>query len=208
MELYKTIEGQCIRELTVERSRFIAVITHVESEQEALQFVAEKRAEFHDAKHNVFAFALSSGLSRYSDDGEPHGTAGKPILDVINGNGLCDVCVVVTRYFGGVLLGTGGLVRAYSSAARKAIEDACTVHMQPCAEYLITCGYADFEYVQKTVCRYGLVMSSDFGAEVSLCSAITLLSENDFLETMEKLFMGRYKIEKKGEKTLPLKNFL
>ncbi len=208
MEVYKTVDGECIRELTVERSRFIAVITHIDSEEDAVQFIAKKRAEFHDAKHNVFAYVLSNGLSRYSDDGEPHGTAGKPILDVINGNELCDVCVVVTRYFGGVLLGTGGLVRAYSSSARKAMEDAETVYMQPCAEYLITCGYSDFEYMQKTVSRYGTVLSSDFGADVSISAAITSSSENDFLENVEKLFMGRYKTEKKGEKILPLKTFL
>ena len=95
------------------RSRFIAQLTHIVSEDEANDYIAGVRARYHDARHNVPAWILSDGRERCSDDGEPSRTAGMPILEVLHGAGLADVCCVVTRYFGGTLLGPGGLVRAY-----------------------------------------------------------------------------------------------
>lgn len=200
MSSYKTIDGICIREITVERSRFIAAAAHVESEQEAADFIAKKRAEFHDARHNVFAYSLASGISRFSDDGEPHGTAGKPILDVVLGSGISDVCVVVTRYFGGVLLGTGGLVRAYSSAAKLALESCDTVTMLPCFEYTLRIAYSDYDYLQKTICKYGDITAADFSEEVAVTIAVREECEEEFLQTLEKLFYNRVKKEKKKEK--------
>lgn len=208
MDSYKTIEGISIEEITVERSRFIAATAHVESEEEALKFVASKKAEFHDARHNCWTYLLKDGQSRFSDDGEPHGTAGKPMADVLAGSGIVDACVVVTRYFGGVLLGTGGLVRAYSSAAKLSLEAAETVTMQRCCEYVIRCEYSDFDYMQKTVAKFGSIMSSDFDTAVSINAAIKKDLEAEFTETLQKLFMGRFELTKTGEKILPIKNFL
>ena len=123
MQNYKTVNGEAVAEITEKRARFIATIRHVETEQEATDFIAEIKAKYWDARHNVFAYCLKeNNLVRFSDDGEPHSNAGKTVFDVIVGRELKNVAVVVTRYFGGVLLGTGGLVRAYSSACAKAVD--------------------------------------------------------------------------------------
>ena len=205
MENYVTVDGLCEREITVERSRFIAVTAHVETEAEAAEFIAKKRAQFHDARHNVFAYSLKDGLTRFSDDGEPHGTAGKPILDVIVGSGVTDVCVVVTRYFGGVLLGTGGLVRAYSSSAKMSLEDAKKVTVVPSTRYTLTCAYSDYEYLTKTIARFGEIMDTDFTEEVAVTIAVIDTEEDAFLETLHKVFYGKVQIDTKKEK-IYLKN--
>ena len=110
---YKTVRRAAQDEFTEKRSRFIGYCAPVSTEAEATAFIEQLRRRHWDARHNVYAYSLREGnIRRYSDDGEPSGTAGMPVLDVIVKNGVCDVCVVVTRYFGGVLLGTGGVVRA------------------------------------------------------------------------------------------------
>ncbi len=122
---YKTVRAAASGELTEKRSRFIGYCKPVSTEEEATAFIASIRSRHWDARHNVYAYSLREGnLRRYSDDGEPSGTAGMPVLDVLQKSGVTDVCVVVTRYFGGVLLGTGGLVRAYSQAARLGLNAA------------------------------------------------------------------------------------
>lgn len=132
MESYITVSGESVGEYSEKRSRFIATLRHTETEEQAAAFLAEMRSKYWDARHNCYAYSMSGGtLKRFSDDGEPHGTAGKPILDIIDGSGLTDIMIVVTRYFGGVLLGTGGLVRAYSAAAREAVANANRVKMTP-----------------------------------------------------------------------------
>ncbi len=205
MENYITVNGLCEREITVERSRFIAVTAHVETEEQAAEFIAKKRAQFHDARHNVFAYSLKDGVTRFSDDGEPHGTAGKPILDVITGSGVTDVCVVVTRYFGGVLLGTGGLVRAYSSSAKMSLEGAEKVTVVPSTKYVLTCAYSDYEYLNKTVVRFGEILDTDFTSAVTVTIAVRDSEEKVFLETLEKLFFGKLQIDRQKEKIF-LKN--
>jgi len=125
---YRTLCARADASAEVEdrRSRFIALMRHVESEAEADAFVAEVRARHHDARHNVPAWILADGRERCSDDGEPQRTAGMPVLEVLRGAGLADVCCVVTRYFGGTLLGPGGLVRAYTGATQAAVAGAET----------------------------------------------------------------------------------
>ena len=119
---YKTVQKSSNDEFVEKRSRFIGYCTPVKSEQEAVDFINAKRSEHWNATHNVYAYSLREGnIKRYSDDGEPSGTAGMPVLEVITNNDVFDVCIVVTRYFGGVLLGTGGLVRAYSKGAKLAL---------------------------------------------------------------------------------------
>ena len=114
---YTTVAAPAQDEFVERRSRFIGHIAPVTTEEEAMAFLKALRDKHYDARHNVFAFVLRDGRSRFSDDGEPSGTGGKPVMDVITGAGLSDVAVVVTRYFGGVLLGTGGLTHAYSQGA-------------------------------------------------------------------------------------------
>ncbi len=204
MDSYITIMGECDGEITVERSRFIAAAIHINSEQDALDFIAKKRAEYHDAKHNCFAYSLHSGISRSSDDGEPHGTAGKPMLDIIEGSEIEDICVVVTRYFGGVLLGTGGLVRAYSSATKTALSNAVLVKMQPCFQYSVNCAYPDFDYLSKIIARYGVIEQSSFTDRVELSVIIKTECEQEFINTTEKTFLDRVRLEKTGEKVVPV----
>ena len=120
MEEYRTIRGTAAGEYEEKKSRFLAVAAHVESEAEAVAFLEQVRAANRTARHNVYAYKLREGSrERYSDDGEPAKTAGTPVLEVIGHSGLTDLIVVVTRYFGGILLGTGGLVRAYTTAANR-----------------------------------------------------------------------------------------
>lgn len=120
---YLTIKEYATDEIVEKRSRFIGYVKPVSTEQEALEFINGIKQKHYDAKHNVFAYVLrESGICRYSDDGEPQGTAGQPILKILQGEGLVDCVVVVTRYFGGILLGTGGLVRAYTDATLAALK--------------------------------------------------------------------------------------
>lgn len=140
---YTTVYEIAQDSFTEKKSRFIGHIAPVESEEAALQFISSIKAINRKAKHNVYAYILRDGnLSRYSDDGEPQGTAGVPVLDVLQKSGLTDVCVVITRYFGGVLLGANGLVRAYSTACSLAVTAAGIKTMCECSEFTMACTYS------------------------------------------------------------------
>ena len=153
---YKTVRAAASGELTEKRSRFIGYCKPVSTEEEATAFVASIRSRHWDARHNVYAYSLREGnLRRYSDDGEPSGTAGMPVLDVLQKSGVTDVCVVVTRYFGGVLLGTGGLVRAYSQAARLGLNAAQVVLMERCACCTLRCSYTHYGKIASLLQEHG-----------------------------------------------------
>lgn len=145
MESYRTVKMSAVAEMTERKSRFIGRVVPVTSESEAQGVIAHwKKAEW-EAKHHVWAYVLREGqIRRFSDDGEPQGTAGMPVLEVLQKAGLTDCLVIVTRYFGGVLLGTGGLVRAYSRSAALAVEAAGPVVMRRCAEMTLVCDYAQY----------------------------------------------------------------
>lgn len=139
---YSTIRGTAEASFTEKRSEFTGHIKHVETEDEAVDFINRIRGENRKASHNVYAYILREGnASRYSDDGEPQGTAGVPVLEVLRKEGLTDVCCVVTRYFGGILLGGGGLVRAYSHSAKIAVDASERLIMRVCRPVTITAGY-------------------------------------------------------------------
>lgn len=143
---YKTIAKNGDAVIEVKRSKFIGAIRAVSSVQEADEFLASERKKYHDAKHHCSAYVLrgtdgAPDTVHSSDDGEPSGTAGKPMLEVLNGAGLKDVVLVVTRYFGGTLLGTGGLVRAYTDAAKAAVEEAGVADMQLMQQFAIVFDY-------------------------------------------------------------------
>ncbi|MEG2173954.1 MAG: YigZ family protein [Oscillospiraceae bacterium] len=140
---YDTIQAVATAELTEKRSRFIAVIAPISTCDEASAFVASQREAHHDARHTVWAWRLKEQKGeRCCDDGEPQGTGGSPVLEVLRRAGLVDVCVAVTRYFGGVLLGAGGLTRAYGSSAALAVTAACRVTMRPCVRIAVQMNYA------------------------------------------------------------------
>lgn len=167
---YKTVQFEAKVEFVEKRSRFIGYCKPVKTEQEAVEFINSKRTEHWDATHNVYAYSLREGnIKRYSDDGEPSGTAGMPTLDVILKNDIYDVCIVVTRYFGGVLLGTGGLVRAYSQGAKVALEAGNVVLMQSCAVCNTKCSYNQYGKVSSLIMELGAVVEDTvYESDVSI----------------------------------------
>jgi uncharacterized YigZ family protein len=169
MKPYTTIAKEAADEFTERRSRFIGSIRPVKTPEEAAAFVAELKAKYWDASHNCSAYNLNSGHQRYSDDGEPHGTAGVPILEVLKKENITDAVIVVTRYFGGVLLGAGGLVRAYSHAAKLALDSGGRLQMRPCTVFSLDIPYQQYDRIAKLVKDSGIiVLESDFGAAVRL----------------------------------------
>lgn len=191
-EGYRTIEGEAEAEIVEKRSRFIARVRHVETEEEALAFIDEVKAANRTARHNVYAYALRNGRVRYTDDGEPSGTAGMPVLEALQHAGLQDVACVVTRYFGGVLLGTGGLVRAYTGAVQAALASATVLSMVPCVDVTLTIPYSAYEQAARIASTQGAqVLSCDFadavrmllrlpaGTEAPLTAALTELLRSD-----------------------------
>lgn len=146
--MYKTIKENSTAEIVEKKSKFIANVFYVESQEEANKCIEEIRKKYFDARHNCFAYSVLAEegiVNRFSDDGEPSGTAGSPMLNILNSNNITNTLVVVTRYFGGILLGTGGLVRAYSDAAKKAIDSIELVDIAKGKEVLIEISYQDVE---------------------------------------------------------------
>ncbi len=193
MDKYVTVVGSATAEYEEKRSRFIATLCHVESEKEAMEFIESMRSKYWDARHNCFAYSVERGrYSRFSDDGEPHGTAGKPILDVIVGNKIDDVVIVVTRYFGGVLLGTGGLVRAYSTSARDAMLAAQKAEMIPCTIYETECEYTDHnKFLSVLENSGGKLESTDFTDKVKLRYVFKDEDAQKFLPVLTETFSAR-----------------
>lgn len=183
-------------EMEERRSRFIAHITHVEGEREARAFVDSVRSSHRDARHNVPAWALSDGRERRSDDGEPQGTAGQPILDVLHGADLADVCCVVTRYFGGTLLGSGGLARAYAAAVQRALEQARTegsiVRMALVTRVTATIPYGAYGRVERLVATCGgRVRDTIFAEDVQMNCVFLSGTEEAFVSALAELSAGR-----------------
>ena len=159
---YRTVHGEGTAEITVKKSRFIAHLSPASSQEQAQEYIAKIRKEYWDARHNCHAFCvgLSPELTRCSDDGEPAQTAGKPMLDVLTGAGLKNTVAVVTRYFGGTLLGTGGLVRAYSQAVQEGIRASVILEQKLCRRVLTETDYTLFGKVQNLLAGSG-IMTAD-----------------------------------------------
>ena len=168
MNSYFTVKNETDTEYEIKRSRFIGYIKPVKTKEEAESFIASVKQKHWDARHNVFAYKIREGnYKRYSDDGEPQGTAGVPVLDVIEKNDLTDVCIVVTRYFGGILLGGGGLVRAYSHTASLSAEKAEKIEMSLCVCFNLKCDYSFYGKVNSLLGDGGAVIEdSGFFDEV------------------------------------------
>ncbi len=180
---YATILEPGTDEIIEKKSRFIGYVCHVETEDEAIAFVAATKKKHYDARHNCYAYSIGEEqpLLRFSDDGEPGGTAGKPILEVITGRKLCNVCIVVTRYFGGTLLGTGGLVRAYTEAAKACIMATKVVNKRMVIPVVITTNYTDLGKIQHILSNEGIeITDSEYGQNVMLKVEI-------FIDDIEKI---------------------
>lgn len=188
------------------KSRFIGQVQHVESESEAMAFVESVRKKHADATHNVWAYVLASGAMRWSDDGEPGGTSGQPTLNVFRQAGVCDVCCVVTRYFGGVLLGSGGLVRAYSKAASLALEAAGLARMAEWRRVRVLCSYAQYERVRRLLGDFGAEdQEASFGADVEIGALLPAGSGGSFSARLADLTAGGAMFEEEGSVFRPQK---
>ena len=191
---YTTVKNEASAEFEEKRSLFIGHAIHVENEEEAMAFVKKIKKQYSDATHNVWAYLLNGGIvARYSDDGEPQGTAGMPVLEAIRKSGAEDVCVVVTRYFGGILLGAGGLVRAYSHSAVIAIGAAEIVTYEPFSEYELRCGYSEYQKYSNILNNDDAVIidSTDFGAEVTVKFAVKRDCGEKLLNRISEIGYGR-----------------
>ena len=170
MNTYKTVNEFAFDELTEKRSRFIGYCKPVSTQNEAIAFINEIKSKHWDARHNVYAYVIKDeGVSRYSDDNEPQGTAGIPVLDAIRKRDITDCVIVVTRYFGGVLLGAGGLVRAYSAAAKLAIDAAGEREMIMCSVCELSCSYTMYGKMPSLISKFGgCIDDSSFTDDVYL----------------------------------------
>ncbi len=181
---YSTIRGFAEASFIERKSEFIGYIKHVETNDEAVDFINEIRAKHRKATHNVYAYILRDGsTSRYSDDGEPQGTAGVPVLDVLQKEGLTDICCVVTRYFGGILLGGGGLVRAYSHSTKIAVEASERLIMCRCFPLNVTVDYNLYGKIGHLLPEFEVkLLDTYFAADVTL----KMLIKSDFAEKFKE----------------------
>ena len=188
---YRTIYRGGEDEIIEKKSRFIATVVPVNTEEEALEFVEKTRKKYWDARHNCYAYVTGDKgqIQRFSDDGEPQGTAGKPMLEVLTGQELHNVVAVVTRYFGGVLLGTGGLIRAYQAAAKEGIKNSDIAQVCDGITAVITTDYNAYGKLQY-ICNDNNVdiIDTDFGANVT----IKLVAEMSVCDTFEKKLMDTF----------------
>jgi len=191
---YKTLMKRADDEFIVNKSRFIGHAKPVETEEEALAFLAEMREKYADATHNCYAYIIgpNMGVMRYSDDGEPGGTAGMPIIEVMKARGVTNCCVVVTRYFGGILLGAGGLVRAYTQGAVVAINAAQVGVMHPTARYLMDVSYPMLSRVEFNLKSEPVIIEDKTFADViTLTILVRCTDEEQFVKRMVEVSEGR-----------------
>lgn len=191
MEEYLVPTGFGEDEFVEKKSRFIGRAWLVESEEEALQRIQEMKKQHYDATHNCWAYIIRDGAVRFSDDGEPGGTAGMPMLQVLQREGLYNVVCVVTRYFGGILLGAGGLVRAYTNGAKIAVDAAGKSMKRVWTVLYVPCPYSFYERVKLETENFGgIIRKTDFGAEVELEILFPQAQANPFLEKLTDMTSG------------------
>jgi len=198
---YNTIQSNAAAETTERRSRFIASIARAEREEDAVNFINALKKEHWNASHNVYAYILKEGsTARFSDDGEPQGTAGIPVLEVLKKEELTDVVMVVTRYFGGVLLGAGGLVRAYSKAAKAAVDAAGRIDVSLCKTVHITTDYTLHAKAQSAVyANGGKIADTEFAENVRITAFVRHDKVRTFTAQITDETSGRAVIELGGD---------
>jgi uncharacterized YigZ family protein len=201
-ETYTTIAKVAEIEFVERKSVFYGYAAPVKTEEEALAIVKERRTLMPDATHHVFGYHMKGGiLARYSDDGEPQGTAGMPVLEAIRKSGADDALVVVTRYFGGILLGAGGLVRAYAHTAHLALEAAGIVTYESYAELEITCSYSDYQKYLSQLPRFGAVVDdTDFSDCVTIRFAVKKHLTDDVRTLVREISAGASEVKVLGER--------
>ncbi len=201
-EIYKTVYQGGQGEIVEKKSRFIAHVQPVSSEGEAVEVIGRIKKRYWDARHNCHAYVIGPNreITRCSDDGEPSGTAGRPMLDVLLGSGLYDIAVVVTRYFGGTLLGTGGLVRAYSAAVREGLAHAVIIEEQEGVIYQIQTDYQGLGKIQYLAGEQGVsILQADYTETVELEILLPCGGVKRFLDDVTEATGGKAQIEKRKE---------
>lgn len=202
MSDYLTLANEAFDEFYEKRSRFIGYAKPVKTQEEAMNFINTIRSKHWDATHNVYAYILREGQTRrYSDDGEPSGTAGVPVLDVLIKENITDCVVVATRYFGGVLLGAGGLVRAYSHTSKIAVDAAGIIKMSVCSVMKVMCDYNFYGRLSSLIPEYGgIVENTDFGENVTVEFYLPKVNEGIFNVKLIDVSFGKFIAEKITEK--------
>ena len=204
MESYLVPRGYGEAEFVEKRSRFIGQLWRVETEEEARARIGEMKKKYHDARHNCWCYLIKDGPVRYSDDGEPQGTAGQPMLGVFQKEGGVNVCCVATRYFGGILLGAGGLTRAYGGTAKLALDAAGISRMRLWAVLAVPCPYPMYERMRLLVEKSGgTVENADFGTDVLLTVLLPAEDVDAFQEKVTELSAGTIEILVEEEKFQP-----
>lgn len=204
----RTVFSPCEYEKIIEKSRFITYCAHVETEEAARAFIAEIRGKHTLATHVCFAFIADKigNLQRFSDDGEPQGTAGVPILEVLKAKKLYETVVAVVRYFGGVKLGAGGLVRAYSSSAAECLNGADIRVLEICAEYTVSVDYAGVDGVQKYLSTHTCtLLSTEYGEKVAFKLAVKKADERAFVDGLVDYMQGKVETARGEEYYAPFK---
>jgi uncharacterized YigZ family protein len=200
--MYKTVSHTGSAEIAVKNSRFIGYVKCVSGKDEAEEFINEIKMKNRTAKHNVYAYVLNKdNYQKHSDDGEPGGTGGMPVLNIIQKNGLSDVVVVVTRYFGGILLGTGGLSRAYSEAAMLAVNNAQPSEMYLCVQASINIKYEYYKALLSLLISFGAIIeNTDYTEDIVVTANIQKSQYDEFLEKASNISGGKAVINKLTEK--------
>lgn len=194
---YKVVYSGGSSVIVEKKSRFIANVFPVENEEDAARIIGETKKKYWDARHNCYAYIIGEkpGISKCSDDGEPSGTAGKPILEVLLGEGICNVLVVVTRYFGGTLLGTGGLVRAYSGATKAGLAASRVITKESGKRVVLETGYDGIGKVQYIVSQMGLaVIGTRYSDKTEMELAVSLNDVGQFIKKVTEATSGQVKI--------------
>ncbi|MCX7920920.1 MAG: YigZ family protein [Clostridia bacterium] len=197
---YKTILNHAVAEYEEKKSKFITTVKPVNSEEEAVEFINELKAKYWDATHNVYSYYIcgNNTVQRFSDDGEPSGTAGMPVMEVIKRMGVQDLVVVVTRYFGGTLLGAAGLIRAYSKSASLGIEAANVIRRQLCVEMSIVVEYTLFGKVQNLLINNGYTIKGiEYTQDVEVTVFIPVGGEENFINLITEATNARAIVEPK-----------
>lgn len=198
---YFCVTGRSEYEIVINRSRFITTLVPIENAEQAFDEIKKISKKYSDATHNCYAFVSNreNTEQRFSDDGEPQGTAGMPMLEVLKKRNVRMVLAVVTRYFGGIKLGAGGLVSAYSRSVSEALDNAKTVRCDRAKFYEVVCDYSDFRRLSDEAEKRAQITATEYGDKVTLNFAVTLDNENALIEKLTDVSSGKAQITYTGE---------
>ncbi|MBO4421867.1 MAG: YigZ family protein [Clostridia bacterium] len=196
---YKTVAAPAEAEYIEKKSRFIATVSPVSDDDSAREFVAAVKKRYPDARHNVYAYLTLDGMTRYSDDGEPKGTAGLPVLGVLQKQQLCGVAVVVTRYFGGILLGAAGLLRAYTKAASDGVEAAGVVEVRPYDLLRVTVSFSDAERIRYELTRRNASFTVEYAENVTFLITSPEETTSDLVARLTELTAAKAAVTVTGK---------